>query len=85
MGENVLRLTIEPVFVEKEAEAPPRLAADKNILSDGQMVHQLKFLMNDADPHGLRVAWAGKGHRLAVVKNLAAVLRVHAGEDFHQR
>ena len=55
-----LRLTIELVFVEKEAEAPPRFAADENILRDGQMIHQLELLMNNPDAHGLRVAGPAK-------------------------
>jgi hypothetical protein len=55
-GKNVACLRVELVFIEEQAEAPARLAADEHILGDAQMIHQLEFLMNDADAHGLRLA-----------------------------
>ena len=51
-----------------------------------EMVHQLEFLMNDADAQVLRVARAGNVDRLAVDREFR---RSPAGitpvEDFHQR
>jgi hypothetical protein len=83
-GEDVVGLRVELVFVEEQAEASARFAANEHILGDAQMIHQLEFLMNDADAHVLRLARARELDWLAVTEEFARIPRVHAGEDFHQ-
>ena len=83
--ENGRRLAVELVFVEQEAERALGFAADENILRDGQMIHQLQFLMNDPDSRRLSLARTGEIDRSAVVKDGPAVLDVDAGQDLHQR
>ena len=60
MGEQLRRLAVELVLVEQQAEGPLRLAADEDVLRDGEVIHQLQFLMNDADPGVLRFARTGE-------------------------
>jgi hypothetical protein len=83
--ENLARLGVEPVLVEEEPQPAARLAADENVLRHGQMIHQLQFLMNDADAGGLRFARARERDRLAINEDFAGILRIDAGEDLHQR
>ena len=49
------------------------------------MVHQLQFLMNDADADGLRLARAWKLTGSAVDSGSRRNPSVDAGEDLHQR
>ena len=72
MGEQFGRLAVELVLVEQQAEGPLRLATDEDVLRDGEVIHQLQFLMNDADPGVLRFARTGEIDARAVVKDLAA-------------
>ena len=65
--ENLLGLTIELVLVEKHAQTAARLAADEHVLRDGQMMHQVEFLMDDTDARCLGGARARKVDRLAVI------------------
>src|SRR5580692_3007388 len=85
MIEKGLRLAIELVLVEQQAEQALRFAADENILRDSQMIHQLQFLMNDPDSRRLSLARTGEINRSTIVENGPAVFGVDAGEDFHQR
>ena len=78
-------LPVQLVLVEQQAERAPRLAADEDVLGDGQVIHQLEFLMNDPDPSRLRLARIGEGDLLAAVKDCPAVFCIDAGENLHQR
>ena len=59
MVEKRRRLPVELVLVEQQSERALRLAADEDVLRDGEVVHQLEFLMNDADaqPPARRADW----------------------------
>src|ERR1700730_686773 len=85
MGEQRRGVVVELVVVEQKTERALRLAADEDVLRHGQVVHQLQFLMNDADAGLLRLARVGGIHAGAVVADLAGILTVDAGENLHQR
>ena len=57
----------------------------KMFCGDGQMIHQVQFLMNDADAERLRLARARTVDRLAVEEDFAGIRLIDAGEDLHQR
>ena len=50
-----LRSTISP--------AMQRLAAEEDVVGDGELGDEVEFLMDDGDAGGLRVADAGEAHR----------------------
>jgi hypothetical protein len=81
--EEGVRVLVQPPLVEPPAA--PRLAADEDVLRRGQVVHQVEFLMDDADAQLLGGARARDVDGLAIEAHLAAVFRVDAGEDLHQR
>src|SRR6266850_6353042 len=83
--ENAARLFVERVLVQEHAEQPAGLAADEDVLSRAEVVHQVELLMNDADAVALRRARAADFDRAAVEKDLPGVFLVHASEHLHQR
>ena len=48
-----------------------RLAAQKDVLRDAHLGHEIEFLVNGADPQPLRIVGIADMHRLALEKNLA--------------
>ena len=69
--EDVACLFVEFFFVEEHAQTAARLAANEHVLRDAQVIHQLEFLMNDADAGGLRFARTEEGDGLTVVEDFA--------------
>ena len=72
----------------RRVEQPGRvvqLAAEIDVLGDGQLGDQVELLVDDGDPVALGVARAVQHQRLAVHRQLARVVRVRAAEDLHQR
>ena len=53
--EDRLRILVHLRFVD-DAERVARFAADEDVVGDGEVVHQVEFLMDDADAQGLRSA-----------------------------
>jgi hypothetical protein len=72
-------------FGAAHKEQRPRLAADKDVLHHRQIRHQVQFLIDDGNADLLGVVWVVDVQRLAAEKEFAAVHRVDAGEDLHQR
>jgi hypothetical protein len=62
-----------------------RLAAEKDVLGDGQIGRDAQFLMHHADTGRERVARRTKAHLMPVETKLARVIAMHAGDDLHQR
>jgi hypothetical protein len=80
-----LGLLVQRVLVEEQAKAAPRLAADVDVLRRAQVVHQVQFLMHDADAQRLRGAWRRQLDRLAVEQDVAGVALVNTRQHLHQR
>src|SRR5690348_6117818 len=76
-------LIAHAAMVEK-AKAPMRLTR-KNVLSDGEIVEHHRFLMNDADAELRGFLRRGDDDRRAIENDRAAVRRVHARQNLHQR
>ena len=67
-----------------EEQPAAGLAANKDVFGHGQLLHQVKLLVNDADAMCLRVSGTVDFDFLAEILNDAFVLGVDTGEDFHQ-
>jgi hypothetical protein len=65
--------------------APHGLAAHEDVLGDGAVREEVELLVDDPHPGGLRLRGMVEGLLHAVDPDRAGVLRVHAGEDLHQR
>ena len=85
MGEQGGGVAVELVFVEPKPKRLSGLATDKDVLRDGKVIHQLQFLMNDADARGLGLARTGEVDRLVVEPNFARIFCINASENLHQR
>jgi hypothetical protein len=69
-------------------DAPPRpqwLPAHEDVLRDGQVGEQGRFLVDDRDPGVLGGRRAVQGDRRAVDEHLALVRLVHPGQHLHHR
>jgi hypothetical protein len=84
-GKQFGRLSVELVVVQEQAERLLRFTSDKDIFCNRQVIHQLQFLMNDADAGRLCLARAVKIDTLAVIANFSGIFRIDAGEYLHQR
>jgi len=67
---------IELALVDEKPEAPLRLAPDEDVLRGAQMIHQVQFLMHDADAERLGGARVGNVDRLAIDEDFPLVLLV---------
>ena len=70
--------------VDEHAGPPLRFATDEYVLRHAAVVHQVEFLMDDADAQGLRGARIGNVHQLPVNANLAFVFLVDTREHLHK-
>nr|WP_255272049.1 hypothetical protein [Actinomadura madurae] len=61
-----------------------RLAAEQQVVGDGQLRHQAQLLVDDREPAFPGVAGPGEGHRDAVEDDLAPVGPLDAGENLDQ-
>ena len=61
-----------------------RLAADVDVLCDGQVIHHVQFLMDHTDTGVLGFLNVGEVDRLAVQDDLAFVSLMDAGKDLHK-
>ena len=68
-----------------EAEAVGRLLAEKDVLGDRQVGHDAQLLMHHADAGRKRVARRAETGFPPVEHEAAGELRMHAGDDLHQR
>ena len=71
--------------VVDQAERIFRLAPDPYVFGDRHPVHQRQFLMDHSDALLQGIEWAGQNDLLAAQADGAAVRRVNAGDDLHQR
>ena len=62
-----------------------QLAAEVDVLGDGELGDQVELLVDDGDAVALGVARAVQHERLAVEDSSPRVVRVRAAEDLHQR
>ncbi len=60
-------------------------AAEKQVLGHREIIDQGAMLMNHGDAFALPINGGAKAHRPAVEQKLAAVRRINAADDFHQR
>ena len=60
------------------------LAAQEDVLGDGQIGDLVEFLVDGDDAGILRLAGRGEVDRLALEDHLTGVALIHAGQDFHQ-
>ncbi len=56
-----------------------------DVLGDRQVRHYRQLLMHHADAGVERIAGGAESHLLPVDAHAAAEIRVHAGDDLHQR
>src|SRR5688572_22873340 len=66
---------------------PRRLAAEKNVFTNGQFLNQRQLLEDDCDARRLRIAYALELPRLIIYKNLAfeRARRINTRKHLHQR
>ena len=80
--QQYLGVGVEPGPVDF-AEGIDRLATEKNVLGNGQLVQQVQFLMNDADTGLLRVARTLETAGLATITDLAGIRLIDTGQYLH--
>src|SRR5579859_74426 len=80
-----LRPRVELILIQEKIERSARFAPDINILGDSQMVHQVEFLVNNADAEQLRSSRRRDFDFLALDKNTSCVLGIDSRQHFHQR
>ncbi len=68
-----------------DAEAVGRLRPEKDVLGHRQIGHDAEFLMHHGDTGRARVADRSKPGLPAIEHETARELRMHAGDDLHQR
>ena len=68
-----------------EAYGVGRLVAEKHVLGHRQIRRDAKLLMHHGNAGGTRVARRPEPDLLSVQQEAAGKLRVHAGDDLHQR
>ncbi len=83
--EDRLGLLVQCLFVKKQSEAATRFAADEYILGCSQVIHQVEFLVNDADAQHLCGTRRRNLNRPPFDADFTAVLRIHARQYLHQR
>ena len=71
--EDRLRILVHRRLVD-DAKRVARFAADEDVVGDGEVVHQVEFLMDDADAQGLRSARSVDLDLLAAHLDRAVVL-----------
>ena len=81
--EQLARLGVHRGVLDEQA--PARLAADKDVLGDGQVAHHVQLLVNDDDAGRLGLAGVVEFHLAALVGDGAGVLGVDARQHLHQR
>ncbi len=83
--QQLARLLVNLLFVKHKGQAQTRLAANEDVLGNGQVGHQVEFLMDHADAQVLGGPGVVDLDLFASDQDPARVLRVNAGEDLHQR
>src|SRR5215217_1584104 len=75
---------VQSFFIEQKPHGSLRLTTDVDVLRGREVVHQVQFLMDDADPQILRGSrrWNIDGH--AFNADLAGILAVDPGKNLHQ-
>ena len=68
----------------EQAGAGARLAAEPDVLGDGELGQHRELLVHRRDAGGTRLGRRGEAHGGAVDQDLARARRVHAGEQVHQ-
>ena len=68
-----------------QEQSPRGLAADVDVFGHGQILHQVDFLMDDADAQMLRFQSISDVDFPAVQRDSSSVADIDAGEDLHQR
>ncbi|CRZ41818.1 Uncharacterised protein [Vibrio cholerae] len=81
--EQLIRFTMH--FIPQNAsEWRSHLTAKENIFRNRQLRDQVELLVNNADARQLRISWAFKTDRLALILNAARIFAINAGQNFHQ-
>ena len=63
-----------------------RLAAEEDVVGDGEFGNQVEFLVDDGDACRLRLADAGEADRPGRRSSIVAfIVGIDAGQDLHQR
>lgn len=81
---NELARLIEHAGAIDPAEGAALLAAEEDVLGDGEMGSEKRFLMHHGNAAGGRIGGLGEADFLAFPEHVAAVGPVQACDDFHQ-
>src|SRR5664280_2883198 len=81
--EELPRLGIQRPFIEEEPAV--WLAADEDVLGHSEVVHEVQFLVDDADPQGLCRVRARDLLIAPFDPDRARISLVDAGQDLHER
>ena len=80
--QDLPRLPVHGLSVDQPAAA--RLAAQKDIGADAQVVAEVEFLVDQGDAQVRGRAGGIDAHRAVAEEDLASVGQLHPGQDFHQ-
>ncbi len=79
-----LRLGVDPIFVQHQADTLAWLTADEDILRQREVGHQVQLLVDHADPQVLRGPRGVDFDLFALIEDAAGIFGIDAGKHLHQ-